>query len=182
LLKNFYLDKIFIKGVINMASELSNRIKSNRNRLGMKQQELADKVGVSLMTVLRWEKGIRSPRMEEIKKLAEALNTSVEYLMGLTESEPQETPQINLPINDAPENKTPNDDLDLGFWGGVVERAERAGRSGDKQKLAAISLMLRMAVDAITGAEATGTPSASINAYNGDHSSYSGNIFNTGKD
>ena len=92
---------------------------------------------------------------KEIKKIAEVLNTSVEYLMGLTDDAPLETPQISLPINNTqPENKISNDDLDLGFWGGVVERAERAARSGDKGKKALIAGMLRMATDAIAGAEA----------------------------
>ena len=165
-----------------MREKISERIKLKRKNNGLTQSELGQKVGVSDVTILRWERGERTPNSSMLPKLAEALNTSVEYLMGLDESEPQEQPQINLPINSAPENKIPNDDLDLGFWGGVVERAERAGRSGDKQKLAAISLMLRMAADAITGAGATGTPSASINAYSGDHSFYSGNILNAGKD
>ena len=63
-------------------------------------------------------------------------------------------PGINLPINNGVgENKISNDDLDLGFWGGVVERAERAARSNDSGKKELIAGMLRMAEKAITGSE-----------------------------
>ena len=101
------------------------------------------------MTVRRWELGKTSPKTEEIKKLAEALNTSVEYLMGLNDSEEKTPQEQNIPINinNAPE--VSNDDLDLSYWGGVAERASRAARSGDVQKLAAISLMLKLAQEAV---------------------------------
>ena len=145
-----------------MNNELSNRIKINRNKLGMKQQDLADKVGVSLMTVLRWEKGVRTPNASMLPKLAEALNTSVEYLMGLTDDAPPETPQISLPINNMEkENKTP-EYLDLGYWGNIVENAKRAARLGTEQEKAAALMMLRMATDAITGAEGRLAGGASI--------------------
>ena len=87
---------------------------------------------------------------EEIIKIAEALGTTVGALMG--EGEPQETPQINLPINDAPENKIPNDDLGLGYWGNVADNARRIAKIGSEQDKAAALMMLRMATDAITGA------------------------------
>ena len=92
---------------------------------------------------------------EEIIKIAEALGTTVGALMG--EGEPQETPQINLPINDAPENKIPNDDLGLGYWGNVADNARRIAKIGSEQDKAAALMMLRMATDAITGAGAAGT-------------------------
>ena len=71
------------------------------------------------------------PRADEMAKLAAALGTTVGALMG--EGEPQETPQINLPINNAPENKTP-EYLDLGYWGNVAENAKRAAKSEDYRK------------------------------------------------
>ena len=59
-----------------------NRIKAKRREKGLTQQELADKVGVSLMTVVRWEKGERTPNTSLLPEIAEALNVSVGYLMG----------------------------------------------------------------------------------------------------
>ena len=72
----------------------------------------------------------------------------------MTDDAPPETPQVSLPINNSVgENKIGNDDLDLAYWGGMVERAKRAAQSGDSQTIAAIGLMLNMAQDAIKGAK-----------------------------
>ena len=60
-----------------------NRIKSRRRELRLTQAQLAQIVGVSLMTIVRWEKGERTPDSAIMPRLAEALNTSVAYLMGL---------------------------------------------------------------------------------------------------
>ena len=105
------------------------------------------------MTVRRWELGKTSPKTEEIKKLAEALNTSVEYLMGLNDSEEKTPQEQNIPINinNAPE--VSNDDLDLSYWGGVAERASRAARSGNKAKIALITPLVKAAFEVLSGAE-----------------------------
>ena len=135
---------------------IGERIRLQRKRINIKQEELSDRLGFSAKTIQRWEAGERMPNTKVLPKLAEALNTSVEYLMGLTESEPQEQPQKNLPVNNSGiENKIPNETpeyLDLGYWGNVAENAERAARSSDNGKKAAVLMMLRMATDAITGA------------------------------
>ena len=127
--------------------DLAEKIKIYRKRKNLTQQELADTVGVSIMTMRRWEWNERIPRADEMSKLAAALGTTVGILMG--ESEPE--PQKNLPINDAPENKTP-EYLDLGYWGNVADNARRIAKIGSEQDKAAALMMLRMAADAITGA------------------------------
>lgn len=60
------------------------RIKSKRKEQGLTQQELADKINVSLMTIVRWENGTRTPNTSIMPAIAEALNTSVSYLMGIS--------------------------------------------------------------------------------------------------
>lgn len=62
---------------------VSNRIRDSRKECRLTQQELADKVGVSLMTVLRWEKGERTPNTSIMPRLSDALHVSASYLMGL---------------------------------------------------------------------------------------------------
>ena len=62
---------------------VSNRIRDRRKECRLTQQELADKVGVSLMTVLRWEKGERTPNTSIMPRLSDALHVSASYLMGL---------------------------------------------------------------------------------------------------
>ncbi len=64
-------------------SELAGRIRELRKKAGLNQDELADLIDVSITTVRRWEWGARSPRMEEIKRLASALHvTEAELLNG----------------------------------------------------------------------------------------------------
>ncbi len=61
--------------------KIGEQIRQQRRLLGIKQEELSKLVGVSLKTIQRWENGERSPRLDEIKKLAEALKVSSSYLM-----------------------------------------------------------------------------------------------------
>lgn len=46
------------------------------------QIELADKAGVTNVTISRYLSGERKPRIEIVTKLAEVLNTTVDYLLG----------------------------------------------------------------------------------------------------
>ena len=65
---------------------------------------------------------------------------------------------------------------------GVLDNARRIAKSGNTQDREVALMMLRMAVDAITGAEGKTTPATpSISAHNGENSSYSVNIMNAGK-
>ena len=61
------------------------RIKNKRKEFKLTQGNLAELAEVSPITVFRWEAGDRSPRAEELQKLAEALNTTSAYLLGETD-------------------------------------------------------------------------------------------------
>ena len=52
------------------------RLRIFRKRAGLTQGELAELIGISEITIRRWELDQRQPRMEEIKKLAEVLHVS----------------------------------------------------------------------------------------------------------
>ena len=49
--------------------ENSEFVKSVRSQLGLTQQELADKLGVSFATVNRWENGKARPNIKAMKAL-----------------------------------------------------------------------------------------------------------------
>ena len=66
---------------------MAERIKRQRKLHGINQEELSDRLGLSIQTIRRWEWGKRAPNTDIMPKLAEALGTSVAYLMGL-EDEP----------------------------------------------------------------------------------------------
>lgn len=49
------------------------RIKAARKAAGLTQKDLAEKVGVDYQSVMRWEKGTRSPRIPTLQNLADVL-------------------------------------------------------------------------------------------------------------
>lgn len=60
-------------------------IASERKRLGITQQELADRIQVSKSTVARWEQGIVLPYGSELVKMHGLFKCSTDYLLGLTD-------------------------------------------------------------------------------------------------
>lgn len=65
--------------------KIGQRIKELREEIGMNQQDLADRLGVLRPTISQMENGDRKIVAEELIKLSEILNTSVQYLMGLVD-------------------------------------------------------------------------------------------------
>ncbi|WP_020619909.1 helix-turn-helix domain-containing protein [Paenibacillus daejeonensis] len=69
----------------------SKRLKLLRKKRKFSMQELADEVGVAKSTYAGYESGYRQPTLETIQQIAKKLNTSADYLLGLTDYiEPQE--------------------------------------------------------------------------------------------
>ena len=61
-----------------------NRLKELRKEKKLTQKELADKINVSKITVLRWENGERQIKPDKAEKLADFFGVSVGYLLGYT--------------------------------------------------------------------------------------------------
>jgi putative transcriptional regulator len=66
-----------------VTERLANRIKEDRERLGLTQAALAEVVGVSRKTVNTVENGIFTPSTLLALKLAKALNVPVEKLFWI---------------------------------------------------------------------------------------------------
>ena len=60
----------------------SENLKSIRSDAGMTQKSLGEKIGVTSVTIGNWERGVRQPSFELLPKLADALDTSVDALLG----------------------------------------------------------------------------------------------------
>ena len=73
-----------------------------RKALGLSQEELAAKIGVSRQAVSKWETGDVVPDLNRLLALAEALDTSLDALCG---REAAETPTAALAEPDAPPKK-----------------------------------------------------------------------------
>lgn len=59
-------------------------LKECREAAGMTQAELADKVGISRYSIIDYESCRKSPTLETARKIAAALNTTLDYLIGVT--------------------------------------------------------------------------------------------------
>ena len=65
-----------------MTNEIGNKIREARLQAGLKQKELAQKIGVSESRISQYEKGSQNPRIGTLIKLADALGISLKSLCG----------------------------------------------------------------------------------------------------
>ena len=63
-------------------SSFGQRLRELRKARGISQEQLAELLDMSVMTVRRWEWGENSPRTDEVQCLARILNISVNELIG----------------------------------------------------------------------------------------------------
>lgn len=70
-----------------MIKEFKDRLRRAREARGLSQLDLANKTGLQPAAVSHFETGQRSPSFENLKKLADALSLSVDYLLGRIDEE-----------------------------------------------------------------------------------------------
>lgn len=98
--------------------EIGARIMYMRKIKKLTQAELGELLGVSYMTVRRWETGKAKPRIDDINKMANIFGTTAEYFMGLQEDQ---TDAISSPT--------------MAYWGGVLDNARKAVNDGQNLSL-----------------------------------------------
>ena len=64
-----------------------NRLKELRKEKKLTQKELADKINVSKITVLRWENGESQIKTDKAEKLADFFGVSVGYLLAYDDND-----------------------------------------------------------------------------------------------
>ena len=62
------------------------RLKELRKKKGISQLRLATELNTTQNTISRYETGEREPGIDELIKLADYFNVSVDYLIGRTEN------------------------------------------------------------------------------------------------
>ncbi len=65
-------------------NRLGDRIKERRQSLGLSQAELAYQLHCTQAALSQYENGNRQPGFQELVQIASALNTSTDYLLGVT--------------------------------------------------------------------------------------------------
>ena len=67
-----------------MSTEFGNRLIIVREEKGINREDVASKIGTSAAIIGRYERGERTPSVDIAKKIAEALDVSLDYLVGVT--------------------------------------------------------------------------------------------------
>ena len=76
--------------------EFSERLKKLRKQTGLTQVDVAVKLGISQQAYGSWERGVKKPTQENLVKIAQILNVSVDYLVGNSEEKSDELDNIEL--------------------------------------------------------------------------------------
>lgn len=66
----------------DLMNTYGSRIKAARESANLTQEGLGQKLGVTGVTIMRYEKNQREPRQDQFKRLAAALNVDVNWLMN----------------------------------------------------------------------------------------------------
>nr|DAH43182.1 MAG TPA: Repressor protein CI [Caudoviricetes sp.] len=81
--------------------DFSQIVKQLRLERGMTQQELANMVGLTKVTISQYETGKRKPSFEMIEALADVFHVDMNYLLGFTD-------KISRPSGDQTDDKIYN--------------------------------------------------------------------------
>ena len=67
-----------------MSTFFGNRLKTIREEKSIKREDIAQKIGTSAAIIGRYERGERTPSVDIAKNIAEAMEVSLDYLVGDT--------------------------------------------------------------------------------------------------
>lgn len=67
-----------------MSTDFGNKLKTVREEKGLKREDIAFKIGTSAAIIGRYERNERTPSIDIAKNIAEALDVSLDYLVGDT--------------------------------------------------------------------------------------------------
>ncbi len=156
---------------------LGERLIRLRKAKNWTQTDLAHECGVSRNSIVNWETDKREPKISDIQKLAEVFGVSPNDLIGKENHVGQNHANLDKTTNPEPES--------FAYWGGVLDRTRNVVERGDMQEINAITPLLQIALNMllsvgehITSHNAGVIPT--VSAYNGDHSSYTGNTLTMG--
>jgi|GEM_PF-1791953 transcriptional regulator with XRE-family HTH domain len=76
-----------------------NRLKELRKEKRLTQEELAREIGISKITVLRWENGERQIKLDKAQKLADFFGVSIAHLLGYDDNDFEKQIRIDT-LND----------------------------------------------------------------------------------
>lgn len=85
LVYNFFTVLVYILFEVKFMV-IAQRLKESRVQAGMKLKDVAEKLNITIQTVLRYENGSREPSLETLVTFCRLYDVSADYLLGLTNS------------------------------------------------------------------------------------------------
>ena len=79
-----------------MSMAFAERLKELRKQAHLTQVELAKRLGIGQSSYADWERGKKKPTQENLVKIAQILNVSVDYLVGNSENKDEDLDNIEL--------------------------------------------------------------------------------------
>ena len=76
--------------------EFAERLKTLRKQVKLTQAQIAEKLDISQQAYDSWERGAKKPTQENLVKIAQVLNVSIDYLVGNSEEKTDELDNIEL--------------------------------------------------------------------------------------
>ena len=74
----------------------AERLKELRKQAHLTQVELAKRLGIGQSSYADWERGKKKPTQENLVKISQVLNVSIDYLVGNSEEKSDELDNIEL--------------------------------------------------------------------------------------
>ena len=122
---------------------IAEKIRYQRKLAKKSQDELSEIVGVSLKTVQRWESGERSPRAEEIRRLATGLNVPAEYFISTDETSSSMSP---IPMQILPMKENTAREMNTGMAILTLENGKKVEAPATPEGYAFLERVLTMSM------------------------------------
>lgn len=82
LLRSLRHNKLYVRLILGVMKLFAERLRTLRRQHDLTQKELGDRVGLSPSAIGMYEAGKSQPDLETVKRLAEILHTTTDYLIG----------------------------------------------------------------------------------------------------
>ena len=76
--------------------EFAERLKTLRKQVKLTQAQIAEKLDISQQAYASWERGVKKPTQENLVKIAQVLDVTVDYLVGNSDNTDDELDNIEL--------------------------------------------------------------------------------------
>ena len=78
--------------------EFAERLKTLRKQVKLTQAQIAEKLNISQQAYASWERGAKKPTQDNLVKIAQVLNVSIDYLVGNSDEHLKEDEVDNVEL------------------------------------------------------------------------------------